>query len=377
MSVIGSIHELVTARVGSRPLGVARAFLGVGLLLSALEVTILLGFWIYSPVKLRIPYSGVVPSFPEILFLPFVILLFLSALGFMIGFRTRAAGTLSVLLMSYILLLDQQFFSNHLYLVFVLCLLFTIADSGAAFSVDARRGHGATEVARWSVVLVKITLTVVYVFAVISKLNPVFLGGVPYGRFLLRNSLISIPESWRSPELMVVLALATILMEAVLVVGLWSRQYRPWAFLVGFLLHASIPLIMPRVPLSLLAFSTIGVCMLAPYLLFLDAMPASRVVIVEDSRNGLGWFMKIQRLDWLGVHQFLRRTGPALQRDGSLGRAEDGLRVLHSGVSVSGFDAVRHVLEVLPASFLWAPAFRLLPLRWLGEQAYRLTVVRS
>jgi hypothetical protein len=61
--------------------------------------------------------------------------------------------------------------------VFLMTLLLTFVESDAALSVRALLGHGRPQVIYWPVLLMKIQVSLVYFFAAVAKLNPVFLSG--------------------------------------------------------------------------------------------------------------------------------------------------------------------------------------------------------
>jgi len=380
MSLTDRLFDFFIARTDPRPLGFARWVLGVALVLSAVEQGYWLGVWLFAPNAPRIPYAIALPALPTVLYLPFTVLLFTAACAFTAGWHTRVAGVTTCLFTGYLLLVDQQFYGNDLYLVFVLCLLFTISDTGASLSVDACRGGRRDSVARWPVVLVKLLLTIVYVFAIVAKLNWPDVAGLHLasGGFL-RDSLIPFPDAWRTPAWLAVYARAILVFETALVTALWVPRYRPWALTAGFLLHAGIPFAMPAAFVSLMAFSTIGVAMLAPYVLFLDAAPASRIVVWDDQCTFCRWWITwFRRLDWLGVHQFVGPGDPHMVPRLGITReaADEALQLVALGKRAAGFAAVQQIMEALPLTFLWSPILRLPPLHWGGDRLYRAVAER-
>ncbi len=60
-----------------------------------------------------------------------------ASLLFVLGAFTRLSGSVLTLLVAYLLVWDQNLYSNHLYLLALWCLLLTIADSGAVLSLDS------------------------------------------------------------------------------------------------------------------------------------------------------------------------------------------------------------------------------------------------
>lgn len=64
-------------------------------------------------------------------------------------FQSQLADAILTLLMGYVLLFDQQTYSNHLYLLVIVTSLLTVGDSGAAFSLDARSAKNRTVLRRF------------------------------------------------------------------------------------------------------------------------------------------------------------------------------------------------------------------------------------
>ena len=138
------------------------------------------------------------------------------------------------------LLSDQQTYSNHLYLMLPVAALLTVAESGAAVSLDARRAGGRDWVPGWPVWLLCAQISIVYAFAALAKLNPDFLSGSVVASYLRRDGLLAVPAAWRSLEPMLVMSLFAICSEAFLAFALWIPRWRPAALVVGLGLHLFI-----------------------------------------------------------------------------------------------------------------------------------------
>jgi len=207
---------------------------------------------------------------------------------------------------------------NHMYLLTLLILLLTVADSGRALSVDALLGRAASTVDYWPVWLIKAQITIVYAFAALNKLiHPTFMNG----QVLFRQFHLGPIES--VPALGPVLAALVIAVEFFIAIGLWRPALRGAAIVTGLIFHLVIWLtaVWSIYFMGLFLFSII---MLAPYLLFLSLETGSRTLPA-----GADW---VRRYDWLGVF------------GGS------------SGARTASFEEIRKALEALPVSFLWAPA---------------------
>lgn len=168
----------------------------------------------------------------------------LAGLAALVGWRWRASALVLAMGTAAPMLVEQQTYSNHrTYLTLVVLLLaFTAADRRWSPSRSARPTPGA----QWAVLLVLSQLSVLYLFAALSKVQPTFLSGAG-----LRSW-----SRWELPEeIAMVLALGTVVGELVLAIGLWFRRSRVLACLIGFMLHVPIVLVLEEGTWELLAFA--------------------------------------------------------------------------------------------------------------------------
>jgi predicted DCC family thiol-disulfide oxidoreductase YuxK len=366
------MYRFLGEKVPSRPLAIARIGLGLAVLLELVNSAQIM-LRLDDPGIIRVPVLPWAPAVNDGLAGVLMSLWALSAFAVLLGWRTgRAAVTLTATLAT-VLLLDQQLFSNHLYLMALLAALFSVADSGAALSLDARRGGERAEVSRWPVWLIQFQISAVYGFAALAKINPAFLSGSTVATSLRRVGPLAVPDAWRSLEPMLVLALMAIFAEGFLALALWSRRWRPTAFVVALGLHGGLALWFAPTYL-LVVFAAL---MLPVLILFLDAAPG-RVVVWDDGCGFCAtWVAWFRRLDWLHALRFVKRS--ELATSGLPVTEEAAARALQlvRGRRVhGGFAAVGRILEVLPISFLWAPLLRLPPIAWVGEAAYRRVALR-
>ncbi len=115
-------------------------------------------------------------------------------------------------------------------------------------------------------------VTVLYLFAGLSKINPVFLSGRPLQGWLW----LDLPD-WIFPALSV----ATILTELFLAFALWVPKLRVLAVLVGVAFHASIVLGITGPTVSLVAFAAASV---SSYWLFLARPSLSAALDTSAAR---------------------------------------------------------------------------------------------
>ncbi len=275
------------------------------------------------------------------------------AIGMVFGWLPTVAGTVCGLAVWGLMLMDAQLYSNHLYLLSWMTIF--IAITGA-------KNHSRT-VRHWPVFLTCFLISNVYFFTAVSKCNAEFLSGAVLA-FHAHIPVLGGPLPFAR-----VLSWLTVAVEFAVAFALWPRKLQPWAFLAGFLMHVGIVLTMePRK--NLVVFSTV---MLASYLLFLDARPASRLVIWDDHCGFCGaWVRLFRRLDFLGVLRFEGSSNEALLERHNIPReeADSGLQLIYAGERKSGYDAVVGVLNSTPLTFLWAGLLMIPPVPQIGRRIY-------
>jgi hypothetical protein len=267
-----SALQFLHLRAGPRPLAAARIAIGLCSLGAAWEAWRTLSR-ILDPLVVPLPYVAWVPRVSPGA-VPVLVAAWLAvSAAFVLGFRTRLAGAVITSLAAYTLLLDQRTYSNHLYLFVLIALLLTVADSGAAFSLDARREGPRRSVAAWPIVLLRIQASLVYGFAGIAKLTPQFLSGDVLSQTLRPQAVLAVPVEWRTPVPMGMLALTAVALELAIAISLWSARWRWAAVVAGLLLHGAI---MTLLDSSRLALGIFAVEMIALYPLFFQRLaPAS------------------------------------------------------------------------------------------------------
>jgi predicted DCC family thiol-disulfide oxidoreductase YuxK len=374
MLVSGWLRRWASGTAPARPLAVARigvAFAALLELPSSAQTLLRLA----DPSAIHAPYLAFMPRPTEPLIWALIGLWLVSGLSVLVGWRTRWAGAVLTATLASVLLLDQQLYSNHLYLMVLVSGLLTVSDSGAAISLDARRVGTRDWVPGWPVWLLCLQVSIVYGFAALAKLNPDFLSGSVVASYLRRDGPLAVPDAWRSLEPMLVLSILAVFAEAFLAVSLWSRRWRPAAMVAGLGLHAFITGWLNPAG-ALLVFSLL---MLPLYLLFLNAVPEGRVVVWDDGCGFCAtWVRWFRRLDWLHAMRFVPRSQVV---EASLPVSEEAAAralqvVLPGGQVQSGFAAVTRVLDILPVTFLWAALLRLPPVAAIGEWAYRRVAAR-
>lgn len=102
------------------------------------------------------------------------------------GLHYRGAASLFCLAFGSIFLLDKAQYLNHFYLIALISFLLAIAPAHRAFSLDRARARqpGPPTVPRWSLLILRFQVGVVYVYGGIAKLNADWLSGQPLGEWL-------------------------------------------------------------------------------------------------------------------------------------------------------------------------------------------------
>jgi hypothetical protein len=238
-----TLTHFLDTRVDGRALGIARIILGLAAFAKG-SVTLALVSGYERDSYLTFPYGPFELSTPEGATATAIGIFWLvSALLFTVGFGTRASGALLTSAIFLTIWIDQQFYSNHLYLLGTAVALMSIAGAGSRLSIDARRGLVSPTVPRWSILLIKFQLTSVYFFAAVTKLNDGFLSGAVMER-AFEASMRERVERFIALDTLAPLAVAT---ELFLAFAFWSKRLRVVALPVGLGFHLLNVLLMDRV----------------------------------------------------------------------------------------------------------------------------------
>jgi hypothetical protein len=283
--------RLASARVAAGPVGLARAAVGIAAFVQGLEALVLLTR-IVAPGVARFPYAAIWWNFPSWTVGPLVGAWLFFAISFAVGWRTRSAGFGLAAVMGSCLLLDQQLYSNHLYLLTLGVFLLTLADCGARRSFDARRGRGNPTVPAWPLFLLKVQLTIVYAFAAAAKLNGEYLSGSVLAATVHRSGVLSLPTAWKAPPLFAALAVGSIASELVLAGALWSVRWCKVGLVGAAGFHGLIFMVMTSdvflgLELAVFAIEMITVYALSSALPLMGARPG-RTLLWSPQREGFG-----------------------------------------------------------------------------------------
>lgn len=267
------------ARADGRPVALARMLLAVALAWNVLESGIVLSA--IAGGRLHYPLLAVVPAPTPFAVTVYVVLGLLAAGYLLLGLGAHIAAAAGALLSGWALLWDQQLYSSHHLFVTLLLIYLAFARSDARWSLHARLRGGRDLVPWWPQLLMLTQVSVLYLFAALSKINPVFLDG---------GSL----QGWMRPGLpegiFPALAIATIATELFLAVGLWVPRVRWLAAAAGVGLHLSIVVgladqTLPLVGFALASLSTYGMFLRRPQLGGRRGSPSVPPPATSESRD--------------------------------------------------------------------------------------------
>jgi len=322
----------LTARVDPRALGLTRIIVGSAAVIRAVVAWRILTKLV-DETTLRVPYADWIPQPTAGLVFAIIALWVVSAIAFTVGWRVQITGPLLLASIVSTLALDQQTYSNHLYLMAWLVLLLTIADAGAGMNF-ARIDR---PVVRWPVLLIMLQISVVYGYSALTKINEGFVSGAVLASSL-RGGIVPFPDFLRNQSVLTVLALVVIAVELFVAVFLWRTRFRPAAFILGLGLHTGIVLFMSSTA-QLLVFS---LEMMSIYPLFL-----SRDSLVVTAPPGSRWSQAIRRFDLLRQVQVIEPEDV------------NTIALRHHGITTANAAAHTRILEHL-VPWLWvAPLLRL------------------
>ncbi len=234
-----SLTGWLTWTAQAEPVALCRIGIGAAALVRSLKDARDLYLIHHDPSVVPAPtfaWSPALATMPEIVLVGGLVVA--AAVALLVGYRARlAAGTLTAAT-AFLCVVDQNFWGHHVYFVFLMTLLLTFVESDATLSVRALLGHWRTEVIYWPVLLMKIQVSLVYFFAAIAKLNPVFLSG-----YVIASRTTLPLLAHQDPSLLSALAVATIAGEGFLSFALWIPRLRRAAIAIGIAMHALVPII--------------------------------------------------------------------------------------------------------------------------------------
>lgn len=194
------------------------------------------------------PYWGfewVVP-WPGAWMYAHVALMVVSAVTLTLGFWSKSSALVFGLLFTYVELIDQTTYLNHYYLVTILSMMLATLPSGAALSLDARRGPGVA-IPGFALVALRVQVGLVYFFAGLAKLNADWLfRAEPLSTWLAaRADWPLIGPVLGFPSVAFVMSWAGAVYNLTLPFLLSWPRLRPWAFGAAACFHLAVWALFP------------------------------------------------------------------------------------------------------------------------------------
>ncbi len=165
-----------------------------------------------------------------------------------LGLFAAQAAVAAALANAFLLIMDQQTYTHHGWLITILLLLLVWTRPDRKYAVRATPA-ARDEQFPWAGILMLTQLSICYLFAGISKVSGAFLSGEPLDRWM----------RWDLPPVLDQgMAFSTVGVEVFLAFGLWFARTRVVAAITGIMLHLSI-LVLIQLSLTLLTFA--GMCL--------------------------------------------------------------------------------------------------------------------
>ncbi|MFT4979904.1 MAG: vitamin K-dependent gamma-carboxylase, partial [Myxococcota bacterium] len=166
--------------------------------------------------------------------------LFASGIGVALGLLYRLAAPVLFVSLSYIFLLDEAQYLNHLYLCCLLALLLCVVPAHRTLSLDARLGlaRPSESVPAWSLWILRLQVGLVYFWGGIAKINGDWLQAMPLldwmegrrGFWLVGPLLAWDPTAW-------MMSYSGLLLDLFLFPALLWRRSRTVAITLAIVFH--------------------------------------------------------------------------------------------------------------------------------------------
>lgn len=249
------MRDRLSATIDARAFGAARILVAMAAIPTAVEMyapltRVLSGEFVTIPVIATPPPWVATPLFALALVAGFTMLF---------GVAARLSSAVVAGTSAAVLLIDQQLYSNHLLLLALMAALVALSECGRALTLRTYRAYRVTTpVPYWPALLMRVLISSVYLWTAFAKLTPDYLSGYVFDTFT---------NDWmpRGGAILVVAAVASIALEALVAVALWFRRLRFAAIGLGVVLHAGMITLLndpaPLIPFAWLMFA--GYCAFA------------------------------------------------------------------------------------------------------------------
>ncbi|MDP7069037.1 MAG: HTTM domain-containing protein [Candidatus Peribacteraceae bacterium] len=219
-------------KIDAASLGIYRFLFGAAMALQVIDYLVsgkIIKEYIAPKMHLSYPLLPLPTFSPEVTYGIFIAMLFL-ACCIAAGYRYRVTAPLFFLGYTWIFFLDQTFFLNHYYAIWLLSGLLIVTHCDRFLAIDQYRNPKSTEIPMWHLYLFRFQIAIVYIFAAVEKLNYDWMfRGEP-----VRMWLPYFPES-----IIQILVWGGIFFNALIIPGLLWKKTRPYAFIVAVMFHVS------------------------------------------------------------------------------------------------------------------------------------------
>lgn len=155
-----------------------------------------------------------------------------------LGAWYRLAAWCTFVLLTYVFLLEQSRYLNHVYLMCLLAFLLAVVPAHRSWSLDAWRHGRQRPVPAWTVTTLRFQVGVVYAFAGLAKITPDWLHGRPLDRWLSeRSDHTLLGPLIRLPDAHLLFSYGGLLVDLLAVPALLWRPTRGPAFAVLVAFH--------------------------------------------------------------------------------------------------------------------------------------------
>jgi hypothetical protein len=239
--VSAALARLLFARVDIAPLVLARIVFGAMMVIEIIQffVNDWVGRYYIEPSFLfTFPGFGWVRPLPGTgMYSLFAALGGLAAM-MALGLYYRLAAIAFGIGITWVFLLDQTHYLNHMYLICLLAFMLAVVPAHRAASLDALRHESSEQtVPAWTLLLLKGQIAIVYIYGGIAKIDGDWLAGAPAAVFL-RGWHITAPLA--TSELACrMFAVSGMLFDLFVVPALLWRRTRVLATLAALMFHLS------------------------------------------------------------------------------------------------------------------------------------------
>jgi hypothetical protein len=206
----------------------------------------------------------------------------LAAVALAVGWHTRIAAVLVAFLLVAVQRRDVYVLNSGDLLLREMAFYVALMPAGEIWSLDARRRGGSSPRAPWSLRMLQLQVSMLYLFSVVAKLHgDTWQDGTAVGRAVQLADLqrIVVPQGIATSVTMsALLTYGTLIVEGALVFGLWLPRFRWVAMAAGVSIHLGIE--------ATLLIGWFSLTVIACYLAFVPPQVLRTAVTLVGERRG-------------------------------------------------------------------------------------------